>query len=349
MKRLFSVFALFFAVQCLFAQEVQLKGKLINFKSTNNDTIFLKINSSLENPIILKSAISKKGEFNFKYTEISTNYCELYVNEYDKFPLFLTTGDRATFSGEASSLKEGTVSGSVQTESMQKNVRMITGYQNELINLKKNYEEKVDSITKKSNEELARYIRNNPYLLSNLFTISVLSIDEYSDVYQLLDSALITAYPTNPLVEDFHNQVKKTSILKEGSVITDIILADENGKMINLESLRGKVVLVDFWASWCRPCRMEIPNFKKMYEAYHEAGFDIYSVSVDNDPMAWKKALAQEKMPWTNVRDDKKIYGNMFNVSSIPFTILIDKNGKIIAKGLRGQDLSDKIFETLSK
>ena len=122
-----------------------------------------------------------------------------------------------------------------------------------------------------------------------------------------------------------------------------------NGTQIRLESLRGKVVLVDFWASWCRPCRMEIPNFKKMYDAYHQAGFEIYSVSVDNDVMAWKRALEQEKMPWPNVRDDQKVYSTLFNVASIPFTILIDKEGKIVAKGLRGPDLSDAISKALSK
>ena len=153
----------------------------------------------------------------------------------------------------------------------------------------------------------------------------------------------------NAFAEEFHNQLNKMMVLQEGSPITNIVLADENGKMQSLESLRGKIVLIDFWASWCRPCRLEIPNFKKMYEAYHQYGFDIYSVSVDNDASAWKKALTQEQMPWTNVRDDQKVYSNMFNVSSIPFTILIDKEGKVVAKGLRGQDLSNKILEEIKK
>ena len=241
------------------------------------------------------------------------------------------------------------VSGSQQTEAMQKSVRLLKGYMAEAEDLKKMYDQKVDSLEKQKNNQIAEFIRKNPRLLSNLSIISVRPIDDYYDVYQLLDENLIETYPMNDFVMDFHNQISKTMVLREGSVITNIVLSDVNGTQISLESLRGKVVLVDFWASWCRPCRMEIPNFKKMYDTYHQAGFEIYSVSVDNDEMAWKRALEQEKMPWSNVRDDKKVYSTLFNVASIPFTILIDKEGKIVAKGLRGQDLSRTINSTLMK
>lgn len=349
MKRILTILSLLLIAQGLFAQEVKITGKLIKYKAVDNDSITLQINSNPNSPIILKSAISKKGEFSFQYTENSTSYCELYKTVDKKYPMFLSSGDLVSFSAEANAIEKGVLVGSAQTEELLKNFRVIHAYDVEAENLKKVYEYRIDSLMKEQQKYIASSIRKNPYMLSNLAVIAVLPIDEYSDVYMMVDSSLMKAYPDNAFVLDFHENLRKSMVLREGSTITDIVLADENGKMYNLESLRGKVVLVDFWASWCRPCRMEIPNFKKMYDAYHQAGFEIYSVSVDNDVMAWKKALSQEQMPWTNVRDDKKIYSNMFNVSSIPFTILIDKEGKIVAKGLRGQDLSDAINETLNK
>lgn len=349
MKRFLSILSTLLIAQGIFAQEVQIQGKLIKYKAVDNDSITLQIITDPNNPIVLKSAISKKGEFNFKYTENSTSYCELYQTIDKKFPMFLSSGDLVSFSSEANAVDKGTLAGSAQTEAMLKNFRTIHAYRTEAENLKKIYDFRVDSLTKEQNKAIATAIRKNPYMLSNLSIISFLPIDSYIDVYQMLDTSLQSAYPNNAFVEDFHNLLQKTLVLREGSVITNIVLTDENGKMQSLESLRGKTVLVDFWASWCRPCRMEIPNFKKLYDAYHQYGFEIYSVSVDNDASAWKKALSQEQMPWTNVRDDRKVYSNMFNVSSIPFTILIDKEGKVIAKGLRGQDLSDKVLQEIKK
>ena len=262
----------------------------------------------------------------------------------------MTSGEQVSVTAEASRLNEtAVVTGSTQTDAMQKNVRTLQAYMNEAQVLKKRYEFQVDSLEKRKNDQLANAIRRNPNMLSNLSVISVLPMETYSDVYQLLDSALMATYPNNDFVRDYHEQMRKMMVLREGMVIDDIILADASGKMKNLESLRGNVVLIDFWASWCRPCRMEIPNFKKLYESYHSSGFDIFSVSVDNDMFAWRTALEQEKMPWINVRDDQKIYSNKYNVSSIPFTILIDKEGKIIAKGLRGPELDKAIGKALGK
>lgn len=350
MKRIITFSLLLLIAQSIFAQEVKITGKFTNYNSQDNDSITLQINTSMGNSIQLRSAVSKKGAFSFVYTENATNYCELFFTPDDKIPLFLTSGEQVSVTAEASRLNEtAVVTGSTQTDAMQKNVRTLQAYMNEAQVLKKRYEFQVDSLEKRKNDQLANAIRRNPNMLSNLSVISVLPMETYSDVYQLLDSALIATYPNNDFVRDYHEQMRKMMVLREGMVIDDIILADASGKMKNLESLRGNVVLVDFWASWCRPCRMEIPNFKKLYESYHSSGFDIFSVSVDNDMFAWRTALEQEKMPWINVRDDQKIYSNKYNVSSIPFTILIDKEGKIIAKGLRGPELDKAIGKALGK
>ena len=131
-----------------------------------------------------------------------------------------------------------------------------------------------------------------------------------------------------------------------GGIAPDIQLADTTGKTISLYSLRGNYVLLDFWASWCGPCREEIPNLKEIYAAYHDKGLEIYSVSLDSKREAWTKALNELEMPWVHVSSLKgwdcptaKRYG----VTSIPKMYLLDPQGKIIGIDLRGETLKEKI------
>lgn len=136
--------------------------------------------------------------------------------------------------------------------------------------------------------------------------------------------------------------------LAPGKEAPEIVLNNPDGKPVALSSLRGKYVLIDFWASWCRPCRAENPNVVAMYKKYKRKGFEIYSVSLDRTKDAWVNAIKQDGLTWTHVSDLKfwqsegaKTYG----VSGIPFTVLIDKEGNIIATNIRGESLRNKMKE----
>ena len=131
-----------------------------------------------------------------------------------------------------------------------------------------------------------------------------------------------------------------------GQVAPDITLPTPEGGTKSLSSLRGKYVLVDFWASWCGPCRKENPNVVKMYDKYKDKGFEIFGVSLDQSKDKWEKAIADDKLPWPHVSDLQgwqSSAAQLYNVSAIPQTVLIDPEGKIIAKGLRGEDLEQKL------
>lgn len=133
-----------------------------------------------------------------------------------------------------------------------------------------------------------------------------------------------------------------------GEMAPDIDLPQPNGTNLKLSSLRGKIVLIDFWASWCGPCRAEFPNVKKVYAKYKDKGFEIYGVSLDRDKSSWVNSISSLGLDWKHVSDLKYwscAPAKVYKVTGIPATVLIDKNGKVIAKNLRGEELEKKLEE----
>lgn len=140
--------------------------------------------------------------------------------------------------------------------------------------------------------------------------------------------------------------------LNIGDEAPNLEFKNPEGKMVSLKSLRGKVVLIDFWASWCRPCRIENPNVVKAYQKYKGEGFEIYGVSLDKSQDAWVKAIQQDELNWINVSDLggwNSAGAATYGVRSIPANFLIDENGIIIAKGLRGANLHAELQKLVGK
>jgi thiol-disulfide isomerase/thioredoxin len=144
------------------------------------------------------------------------------------------------------------------------------------------------------------------------------------------------------------NKVRKTGI---GST-PQITMADTSGTLVKLSDYKGKVVMVDFWASWCGPCRKENPNVVKAYKKYHDKGFEIIGVSLDTDKKAWLKAVNADGLTWTHISDLKGWKSapvQEFGITGVPTSFIVDKDGKVIAKDLRGEDLDKKLDEVFGK
>ena len=133
---------------------------------------------------------------------------------------------------------------------------------------------------------------------------------------------------------------------KEGTVVPDFKIKDKSGKEIALSTLRQgkKYVLIDFWASWCNPCRKEIPNLKKLYAQYSEKGFEIVSISIDQKKADWEKALKEEGLPWPNFLDETGVAA-LYKVKFVPTMYLINADGVMVGENLRGEALAEKLKE----
>jgi thiol-disulfide isomerase/thioredoxin len=199
------------------------------------------------------------------------------------------------------------------------------------------------------NQYLKAFIEKNPSSFASLAAIQQLQPEEFMETYIKLDEGLFAKYPNSPYIKSFHEGVVSNKKLSIGTPAPEISMSTPEGTPLALSSLKGKIVLIDFWASWCGPCRAENPNVVKAYNKYKSKGFDIYSVSLDKGMDKWKQAIKADGLTWKNHVCDFKFWQSpvvpLYNLTSIPANVLIDKEGNIIAKNLRGDALGQQLEE----
>lgn len=359
----------------------ELKGTLTN---ASGEKLVLEQMAG-NSPVFIDSAIvNEKGEFEFTNVKATPlDFFRIKTSEANFAILVADSTHKMVFTGDAKNLgKDYKVEGSPDT-------KQFIEVSNELLRVSQALDslqgvvqgqmmsQKMDSVKmeemnqvaeaqfniiyEKAAKVLAAKVLAFPGTIANFGAFNIINIEKNLDVYEKVLAALKEKQPKSVYTtqleqsvmqykQQFELQGAQDKLQPNGSAMPDIKLQTPEGKEVALSSLKGKLVLVDFWASWCGPCRKENPNVVRLYNEYKKKGFEIYSVSLDEEKDKWVKAIEKDGLKWIHVSDLggwQSSVCTQFNISSIPFTILVGKDGNIIAKGLRGAALEAKVKEIL--
>ena len=329
--------------------------------------------------------ISSDGTFSFKREIKQPSFYLLKSKENNFLTMLLEPGEKITMKVHSDSLNfpislKGSKGTELMTEynkTLRVTIKKLTGLNSIYMQNQDKPElpkviESLDSLAQiylaEINTYTKKYIDDNLKSLVSLVALyqqvapSVYVLNPVKDLKYFLkvDSSMFSRYPNFEPVISLHDQVKELSSKVNGTTNTapasasgalapEISLPTPQGDTIKLSSTRGSVVLLDFWASWCAPCRKESPNLLNAYNMYHKKGFQIYQVSLDKTKDAWVKGIQDDHLEkWIHVSDVQywnSIIVPLYKVESIPCNYLLDKEGRIIASNLRGEQLQIKLAE----
>jgi thiol-disulfide isomerase/thioredoxin len=204
----------------------------------------------------------------------------------------------------------------------------------------------LNEVTAGNKETIKNYIDTSNTIVK-LFAYNLLDFEADIEYLEAGLTAEAKQYGGHYYYEDLKNRLTKIKFLSIGSIAPDLTYKNPNGELMSLSDLKGKVVLLDFWASWCAPCRKDNPNVVRIYNEYKDKGFEVFSVSLDKDGKQWVQAIQADGLAWpahiSDLNGWKSAPAKTYGIKSIPSTFLLGKDGKIIAKNLRGRDLEEKI------
>ncbi|HXB40952.1 MAG TPA: TlpA disulfide reductase family protein [Bacteroidia bacterium] len=346
----------------------ELKGTLTN--AVGGETIYLE-ELSPSGKILLDSAVlDEKGNFSFTHSAPAIGFYRVKVNEANFAMLVLDSTQKIKLTGNFKDIGNTyTVEGSpdtkifldfndlgktiqIRSDSLQRAFQAAMGVikmdSMKVDSLNKIFEPIYMSMMEGHQQRVADIVSKNTNSLAALAGIQQLDPDKYLDIYKKAYADLSVKFPNNKYLGKLQQDINSFGKVAGGSEAPDFTFNTPEGKPLSLSSFRGKILLVDFWASWCGPCRKENPNVLRMYKKYHSKGFEILGVSLDESKEKWVAAIKKDGLVWNHI-SDLKGWGsqacNLYGIEAIPFAMLLDKDGKIIAKNLRGASLEKKLEE----
>ncbi|MCT4581393.1 MAG: AhpC/TSA family protein [Flavobacteriales bacterium] len=377
MKNLLFISSLFLGSLSIIAQKdgrknIKMSGKIAE---AQGKTIF--INSFKNNKMVpLDSAtINKKGKFKLQFSVPADKaFYSLSFTPKNYALLILdsaSTSSKITFNSPSTTItKDYEITGSKESEDILKFTTIVNNFQGELNQLKAAYEhpdsakigqlkqqELYQGFTQKRNA----FVTQHSNSLALLITTAYFNPQTELDWYKKIEKSLAASVPNSNYHLSIKAQIQQIEAAKKannkpqriqqdpniGQQFSELNFPNPEGEIMTMEALKGNYVLVDFWASWCKPCRMENPNVVKLYNKYKDKGFTVYSVSLDTDKNRWKNAIQQDQLTWPNHVSDLKGWRTQatktYQFRGIPYTMLVDPKGTIIATKLRGHQLEQQL------
>lgn len=290
-----------------------------------------------------KQATIEKGKFTIKGQLPEPSFIILiFADQPPAIPLFIDNS-KIVIKGDKNNLDDLSITGSKTETEYQEYSKAIKPYEQLFAAGAEKDSRSVAAIQKISEDFVKKYPS------SYVDPIAIIRIMQTSDNVAAADNLykiMSQSVKETNLAKYVNEQLAVAKINPIGSEIADFAETDTAGNRVKISSFRGKYVLIDFWASWCRPCRMENPNVVAAFNRYHQKNFTVLGVSLDQAKEAWLNAIKIDGLTWTHISDLKGWNNEVaaqFKITSIPQNILIDPKGVIIAKNLRGDDLNKKL------
>jgi len=382
MQKIFLAFAVLFFLSCKHetSKQFEISGQI---KNSNGKMVYLQETplGSGERIIADSSIIGKDGSYTLKSKATEESLFSLFFKgEIYPFAYVVNDVSKIVVNADAQSQNDYEVRGSDASKSLKEFSVKASGKWSELYNLGHEIDSlrksgvadtssRVISINDQGTAQLndlksyvSGFIKTSNDPITSAWALSTNSQVFSMDDYQALLNGIVSKFPAHKGVAKIKEMNdRQLTLSKQKSQEIDepewmnkqapeLSLPDVNGKTITLSSFKGKFVLVDFWASWCLPCRRENPNVVQAYNKYKDKNFTILGVSLDKEKEDWVGAIQSDKLLWTQVSDLqewKSAAVSTFNFSGIPFNVLVDPEGKIIAQSLRGDSLEKKLDEVL--
>jgi len=339
-----------------------------NIEGSDTVTFYLQKRESGKT-VSIDSAVSKKGKFTLKGGKISYPQMVLLIaGDTRKRTSFYLENSEITITGSLDSLFKAKITGSKTQDEyktfVESNKVLSDSYSKLYIKFQaasqagdtsniSELQKQVEGIQTEMKNNQKDFVKNNPKSYVSPSILSSLSYLMEAEEIESMINGLDTAVASVPQIVSLKERVVVMKSVAVGQKAPDFTMEDVDGKPVSLSSRLGsKLLLLDFWAAWCEPCRQENPNVVKVYKEFHKKGFDVFGVSLDQSKENWLKAIADDKLTWTQVSDLQR--GNnsaalLYSVNAIPANFLLDETGTIIGRNLRGDDLYKKVNEILGE
>ena len=363
MKRIFYLFVLSaFVAACTSEPHFVVKA---NIEGSDSLTFYI-LKRGTGKMDTLSTAVSKEGVFKMQGVVEYPEQVQLVAGNTRSRASFYIENSEITITGKLDSLNNAIITGSKTQDEYNSYLdlnkplsdnyqSLVSSYQaarasNDTAQMRKIRDEAM-TIEEEMTKLQKEFIKNNPasYLTPNL--LRSISYEMSAEEIEAAVAALDTNVAKMQIVKDLKTRAAAMKTVSVGQKAPDFTLNNVDGNPVSLSSKIGpKLLLVDFWAAWCGPCRQENPNVVKVYNEFNKKGFDVFGVSLDQTKDAWVKAIADDKLTWTHVSDLQywnSAAAKLYAVNSIPANFLLDETGTIIARNLRGDDLYNKVKEIL--